>query len=81
MNYEEAVSELKEAGFTSIEATAVEDITSDGKIADGAIDTILIDESSEFSSEEDALIHHELDQINTEVDTIEDTEDYGFERT
>ena len=52
MNYEEAVMELQEAGFTSIESNAVEDITSDGEIPDGAVESILIGEASDFTAED-----------------------------
>lgn len=48
--YETVVDEFKEAGFIDIETIAVDDLTSDGKIKDGTVEIIQINDSDSFAA-------------------------------
>lgn len=51
-NCESVVSELNKAGFTNIETTEVNDLTSDSPLQDGGIESVTIDGTSDFSSKD-----------------------------
>lgn len=77
-SFETVSQELKKAGFTEIEATAIEDLTSNSDIKDGAIETISIDGSSFFQRNDvfplDAkveILYHIIPKIAVPIDSSE----------
>lgn len=77
-SFETVSQELKKAGFTEIEATVIEDLTSDSDIKDGAIETITIDGSSFFQRNDEfpldakvEIVYHIIPKIAVPVDSSE----------
>lgn len=73
-NYQAVIQELQKAGFTNIQAEAVEDITSEELSKDGTIESISIDGSNFFEKKErfpvDAsikIIYHWIPKISIPI--------------
>jgi len=48
MSYHDVVRELEKAGFTNIDVSVVDDLTSDGSIADGTVEQVIINGDNAF---------------------------------
>lgn len=49
-NYEDVISELRQAGFSNIATKAIEDLSSSGTTADGAVELVSVDGVESFQS-------------------------------
>lgn len=52
-NYEAVAAELRQAGFTDIETRALDDLTSASETADGAVDSVIIDDMPVFTESQE----------------------------